>query len=95
MNVLKNFEAVFVVALGVAAGASYLAQSSDAAANPAAVFATATTMNTTTSMTNIATPSKMAVVIVTGKRMSATEKQRSLEDERRLAKSSAANGERT
>ena len=80
MNILKNFEAVFVVALGVAAGASHFVQSADAAANPAAAVAAATTM----SKTNIATPSTMAVVTVAGKRMSATEKQRSLEDERRL-----------
>ena len=88
MNVLKNFEAVFVMALGVAAGASYFVQSADAAANPAAAVAAATAMSTmmstTMSTTNIATPSTMAVVTVAGKRMSAIEKQRSLEDERRL-----------
>jgi hypothetical protein len=84
MNVLKNFEAVFAVALGVAACTSYFAQSAGATANTAAA-------NTT----SIATPSRMAVVTVTGKRMSAIEKQRSLEDERRLAKSGAANGNRS
>ena len=84
MNVLKNFEAVFVVALGVAASASFLTQAPEqtgAAATPA--------MNT-----SIATPSKMAVVTVTGKRMSAVEKQRSLEDERRLARQGIVAGNR-
>lgn len=81
MNVLKNFEAVFVVALGVAASA-YFAQSLDA---PHAAAAPAP---------SVATPSQMAVVEVVGKRMNAIEKQRSLEDERRLAKSGAASGSR-
>jgi hypothetical protein len=87
MNVLKNFEAVFVVAVGVAACTSYFAQSADATAN-SATAAAANTMS-------VATPSRMAVVTVVGKRMSAIEKQRSLEDERRLAKSGAANGNRS
>lgn len=77
MNILRNFEAVFVVALGVAASASFLAQSPDelTAAAPQAA--------------SIATESRMAVVTVAAKRMSAQEKQRSLEDERRLAKQGA------
>jgi hypothetical protein len=87
MNVLKNFEAVFVVAVGVAACTSYFAQSADATTNAAATAA----VNTM----SVATPSRMAVVTVVGKRMSAIEKQRSLEDERRLAKSGAANGNRS
>lgn len=82
MNILRNFEAVFVVALGVAASASFLAQPPDAltAAAPQA--------------TSIATESRMAVVMVPAKRMSVLEKQRSLEDERRLAKQGAAMGSR-
>jgi hypothetical protein len=85
MNVLKNFEAVFVVALGVAASASYFASSADAtnAASPQALGA------------SVATPSKMAVVTVAAKRMSALEKQRSLEVERSLVKSGVASGSRT
>ncbi len=83
MNVLKNFEAVFVVALGVAASASYFAQS------PEATFTAAAQTQ------SVATPSQMAVVTVAGKRMSAIEKQRSLEDERRLARSGAGTGSRT
>lgn len=70
MNILRNFEAVFVVALGVAASASFLAPSADES-------------------TAIATESRMAVVNVPAKRMSAQEKQRSLEDERRLVEQGA------
>ena len=83
MNILKNFEAVFVAAVGVAACTSYFVHSTDAAATAAAAA------------TSIATPSRMAVVSVVGKRMSVVEKQRSLEDERRLAKSGAAAGNRS
>lgn len=73
MNILRNFEAVFVVALGVAASASFLVQPGDAPTVAARGSA-------------IATESRMAVVIVPAKRMSVQEKRRSLEDERRLAK---------
>lgn len=78
MNILRNFEAAFVVALGVAASASFLAPSPDElnAASPQAL--------------SIATQSRMAVVNVPAKRMSAQEKQRSLEDERKLVKQGAA-----
>ena len=89
MNVLKNFEAVFVVAVGVATCASYFAESADVAANSAPAF-----VNTAHAM-SVATPSRMAVVTVVGKRMNALEKLRSLEDERRLAKSGAVNGTRS
>jgi hypothetical protein len=76
MNILRNFEAVFVVALGVAASASFLAQTPDASAIAAREA-------------GIATESRMAVVTVPAKRMSVQEKRRSLEDERRLAKQGA------
>lgn len=78
MNVLKNFEAVFAVALGVAVSAANLVGSPETAA-PAAQ----------TISTSVATPSKMAVVAVPAKRLTALEKQRSLEDERLLAKQEA------
>lgn len=83
MNVLRNFEAAFVVALGLAVCASYVMPSPDE--SPAAPRALAA---------HIATPSKMAVVIVPAKRMNAIEKERSLEDERRLAKQGGAAGSR-
>jgi hypothetical protein len=84
MNILKNFEAVFVVALGVAACASFLNQSPDEL----------TAASQQTPGASVATPSRMAVVTVAGKRMSAMEKQRSLEDERRLAKQGIVSGSR-
>ena len=80
MNVLKNFEAVFAVALGVAVSATSLVGASDTVSVPAAQAIS----------TSVATPSKMAVVAIHAKRMSAVEKQRSLEDERQLAKREAA-----
>jgi hypothetical protein len=79
MNILKNFEAVFIVALGTAIAAAGMAPSASMD-NP--------------SPTSIATPSQVAVVTVSAKRMSAQEKQRSLEDERRLAKQGNAAGSR-
>ena len=91
MNVLKNFEAVFVVAVGVAGCTAYLAQYADA--SPAT--ATATNMMSAVNQRSVATPSRMAIVTVAGKRMSAIEKQRALEDGRRLAKSGAATGNRS
>lgn len=84
MNVLKNFEAVFVVALGVAASASLLSQSPEQAIAAAPQAQSA----------SVATPSKMAVVTVSAKRMSSVEKQRSLEVERRLARQGMAAGNR-
>ena len=91
MNVLKNFEAVFVAAVGVAGCTAYLAQYADASANAAAVTNTMSAVE----QRSVATPSRMAIVTVAGKRMSAIEKQRALEDERRLAKSGAAAGNRS
>jgi hypothetical protein len=83
MNVLKNLEAVFVVALGMAVSASYVA--------PALGESAATAQAQSAS---IATPGKMAVVTVSAKRMSAAEKQRSLEDERRMAREEGASVDR-
>jgi hypothetical protein len=83
MNVLKNFEAVFAVALSVAACASFALQARAPAVAAAQQPVAA----------NIATPTRTAVVVVSAKRMSAAEKQRSLEDERRLARHGGAAGE--
>ncbi|MEO7494297.1 MAG: hypothetical protein ABIT83_23355 [Massilia sp.] len=68
-TLLKNMEAAFVVALGLAGSTSYLLGADERAS---AVEASA----------RIATESKMAVVEVTGKRMSELEKQQSLREER-------------
>jgi Zn-dependent alcohol dehydrogenase len=78
MNILKNFEAVFVVTMAAAVAACGVA--------PGASTEVASQVRTV----DVATPTTMAVVTVTAKRMSAIEKQRSLEDERRLAKQGAA-----
>lgn len=78
MNVLKNFEAVFAVALGVTVTAANLMAPTEAAVPAAQIIDS-----------SVATPSRMAVVSVPAKRMSAIEKQRSLEDERLLAKQDA------
>jgi hypothetical protein len=70
MNIVKHMEAAFVVALGLAGSATYLIDAlPEAQAHPQ----TAAT---------IATPANMAVVTVSAKRMSAAEKQQSLEAER-------------
>lgn len=82
MNILRNFEAVFVVAMAAAVAACGVASDGSTAAAPQV------------GTVDIATPSTMAVVAVPAKRMSAIEKQRSLEDERRLAKQGAASGSR-
>jgi hypothetical protein len=78
MNVLKNFEAVFAVALGVAVSAATFSGPSEAVAPAAPIIDS-----------SVATPTKMAVVSVPAKRMSAIQKQRSLEDEGLLAKQDA------
>jgi uncharacterized membrane protein (DUF441 family) len=73
MRILKHMEAVFIVALGVACSASYLADGVPAAhAQPHIADAAA-----------IATSGKMAVVTVTAKRPSVAEKQELLLAERR------------
>jgi hypothetical protein len=77
MNVLKNFEALFVVTLGLACAANY-ALDNAATASPAPVVATAA-----------AAAPNLHVVVVSAKRMSAAEKQQSLIDERAALASNA------
>jgi hypothetical protein len=72
MNIAKHMEAVFVAALAFAGSASYLVESlPEAQARTQAPLAS-----------NIATPTKMALVTVTAKRMTAAEKEASLQAER-------------
>jgi surface antigen len=71
MNVLKNFEALFVITLGLACAANYALDNS-AADTAAPVTAAAAT----TAATN------MQVVVVSAKRMTAEEKKQSLNAER-------------
>jgi len=69
MNVLKNFEALFVVTLGLACAANYVLD--ETTASPAPVQASYT-----------APASKdMQVIVVSAKRLSAEEKKQSLIDE--------------
>ena len=70
MSLIKNMEAVFVVTLGLACSATYML---DAQAQSPAASA------------SVATPTQVAVVTVSAKRMSAAEKLQSLQEEQRLA----------
>jgi len=78
MNVIKHMEAAFLLTLSVAGAASVAIDAippAQAASQPA-VQAAAPAEN------NIATPTTMAVVKVSAKRMSALEKRQSLAGER-------------
>lgn len=75
MNVLKNFEAIFVITLGLACGANYLADGASDTASASAAPAAAQTVAMAA-----ARPS-MPVVVVAAKRLSAAEKRQSLIDE--------------
>jgi hypothetical protein len=72
MNIAKHMEVVFVAALAFAGSASYLVESlPEAQARVQAPLAS-----------NIGTPTHMAVVTVTAKRMTVAEKEASLQAER-------------
>jgi hypothetical protein len=75
MNVLKNFEALFVVALGLACAANY-------AFDRSAVDTVAPRAVAVVPTSAVASPA-MPVIVVNAKRMSAAEKAQSLNDERR------------
>jgi hypothetical protein len=70
MNVLKNFEALFVITLGLACAATYAV--GDTAETQSAAVA---------SYTVPAAASDMQVVVVSAKRLSAEQKKQSLLDE--------------
>ncbi len=73
MNIAKHMEAVFVIALAAAGSASYVADAiPEAQARPALI-----------QDSSIATNTKMAVVVVKGKRLSDAEKQQMLLADRR------------
>jgi hypothetical protein len=76
-------EAVFVVTLGLACSAAYMLDALPEAQAQSPLLGT-----------GVATPSKMAVVTVSAKRMSPAEKQQSLQDERQLADLHAVAGSR-
>jgi hypothetical protein len=79
MNVLKNFEALFVVTLGLACAANY-ALDNAAVETPAPITASATAP----------AAQDMHVVVVSAKRLSAEQKQQSLRDERTAMAASTA-----
>lgn len=85
MNVLKNFEAIFVITLGLACGANYLADGSADTAR-----ATAAPADTQTLAMAAASAPSMPVVVVAAKRMSSAEKRQSLIDERNAMLASRA-----
>lgn len=73
MNIAKHMEAVFVVALAAAGSASYVVDAvPPAQARPALI-----------QDSSIATETRMAVVVVKGKRMSDAEKRQMLLADRR------------
>ena len=76
MNVLKNFEALFVITLGLACAADYALDS--APQQPAKVATVA-----------VAAPANMQVVVVSAKRLSAEQKLQSLVDEQKAALNTA------
>jgi len=81
MNVLKNFEALFVVVLGLACAANYALDSIpiDESTPASAVAALAP-------LAPLATTPGMQVVVVSAKRMSAAEKAASLAQDRKTEK---------
>jgi hypothetical protein len=70
MNVLKNFEALFVLTLGLACAANY------------ALDNTAVEASTSTPVAAAAAAPNMQIVVVSAKRLSAEQKKQSLIDER-------------
>lgn len=77
MNIVKNFEALFVAALGLACAANYVLDLQDhATATPAVA-----------SVPSVAAPLALnaPVIVVSAKRLSADQKRQSLLDERKAA----------
>ncbi len=81
MNVLKNFEALFVVTLGLACAANYMIDS-DVAEQPATARAAAP------ATVAYASPADMQVIVVSAKRLTAEQKQQSLREERKASATS-------
>ncbi|SFM74593.1 hypothetical protein [Rugamonas rubra] len=78
MNVLKNFEALFVVTLGLACAANYALDSAPQPQQQAKVATVA-----------MAAPANMQVVVVSAKRLSTEQKLQSLADEQKAALNTA------
>jgi len=82
MNILKNFEALFAVTLGLACAANYMLDDSSATATQPATVAMAAIP---------ASVQTMPVVVISAKRLSPEQKKQSLADEhKQLAVGSTA-----
>jgi hypothetical protein len=81
MNVLKNFEALFVVTLGLACAANYVLDTNTASEAQPLVASAALARD-------------IPVVVVSAKRMSAEQKAQSLIDERKASASIETTGNR-
>ncbi|MES2261180.1 MAG: hypothetical protein V4724_21905 [Pseudomonadota bacterium] len=82
MNVLKNFEALFVVTLGLACAATYVAETDgEMTGQPAARVAAAPAY---------AAPKDIQVVVVSAKRLTSAQKAQSLLEEQKSASASIA-----
>lgn len=78
MNVLKNFEALFVVTLGLACAANYVLDTEPALQPASASAAAPVTLA-------YATPNDTQVIVVSAKRLTTEQKRQSLQDERKAA----------
>jgi hypothetical protein len=78
MNVLKNFEALFVVTLGLACAANYVIDNEQAAQPVTASAAAPATLA-------YASAKDTQVIVVSAKRLTAEQKLQSLQDERKAA----------
>lgn len=84
MNVLKNFEALFVVTLGLACAFNYVLDTDVATeSQPVAVRAAAPSFAARTA-------TDMQVIVISAKRMTSAQKVQSLIDERNAASASIA-----
>lgn len=82
MNILKNFEALFVMTLGLACAANYALDN----AGPGAAGAATATAATAPAA---AAPAGMPVVVVSARRLTAQQKQLLLQAERKEAQGAA------
>ncbi|MBY0242698.1 MAG: hypothetical protein K2X55_25635 [Burkholderiaceae bacterium] len=80
MNVLKNFEALFVVTLGLACAANYVLDT-EPALQPTTASASAMAPVTLA----YAVPNDTQVIVVSAKRLTAEQKRQSLQEERKAA----------
>lgn len=80
MNVLKNFEALFVVTLGLACAANYVIDN-----EPAGQPVTASASAVAPATLAYAAAKDTQVIVVSAKRLTAEQKLQSLQDERKVS----------